>query len=128
MPLVIITVREELFSQTHCWAMGECMMQAVRAAGWSAEPWAQKVVRLPPAEFMYRPGANPDGTVREIPNFILVEVLMSRPRPTSEKEAFWLAFRAAVEERLRSREPDLLLGFVEVPGENVYYSREAPPL
>jgi hypothetical protein len=62
MPLVIITVREELFPETYCWALQECMTQALRAAGWSAEPWVQKVVRLPPAELTYKPGANPDGS------------------------------------------------------------------
>jgi hypothetical protein len=53
MPLVIVSVREELFPETYCWALQECMRQALRAAGWTAEPWVQKVVRLPPAEFTY---------------------------------------------------------------------------
>jgi hypothetical protein len=101
----------------------ECMTQALRAAGWSAEPWVQKVVRLPPAEFTYKPGADPDGSTAEVPNFLLVEVLLPRPRPKAEKEAFWVELRAAVEARLRSKEPDLVLGFVEFPGENLYYNR-----
>jgi hypothetical protein len=125
MPLVIITVREELFPETYCWALSECMTQAVRAAGWSAEPWVQKVVRLPPAEFTYHPGANFDESVADVPSFVLVEVLLPRPRPTTEKEAFWVEFRAGVEARLRSKEPDLFLGFVELPGGNLYHSRKA---
>jgi hypothetical protein len=128
MPLVIITVREELFPETYYWALQECMTQALRAAGWSAEPWVQKVVRLPPAEFTYKPGANPDGSAADVPNFLLVEVLLPRPRPKAEKEAFWVEFRAAVEARLRSKEPDLVLCFVELPGENLYYSRKPSPL
>jgi hypothetical protein len=127
MPLVIITVREELFPETYCWALQECMTQALRAAGWSAEPWVQKVVRLPPAEFTYHPGTTLDKPAPTVPNFLLVEVLLPRPRPTAEKEAFWVEFRAAVEARLRSKEPDLLLGFVELPGENLYYSSKQPP-
>jgi hypothetical protein len=106
----------------------ECMTQALRAAGWSAEPWVQKVVRLPPAEFTYKPVANPDGSAADVPNFLLVEVLLPRPRPKVEKEAFWVGFRAAVEARLRSKEPDLVLGFIELPGENLYYSRKQSPL
>jgi hypothetical protein len=97
MPLVIITVREELFPETCCWALQECMTQALRAAGWSAESWVQKVVRLPPAEFTYQPGANPDGSAADVPIFLLVEVLLSRPRPKAEKEAFWVEFRVGVE-------------------------------
>jgi hypothetical protein len=127
MPLVIITVREELFPETYYWALQECITQALRAAGWSAEPWVQKVVRLPPAEFTYKPGAHPDGSTADVPNFLFVEVLLPGPRPKAEKEAFWVEFRAAVEARLRSKEPDLVLGFVELPGENLYYSRKALP-
>jgi hypothetical protein len=128
MPLIIITVREELFPETYCWALQECMTQALRAAGWWAEPWVQKVVRLPPAEFTYHHGANPDGSAADVPNFLLVEVLLPRPRPTAEKEAFWVEFRAAVEARLRAKEPDLVIGFVELPGENLYYSSKPSPL
>ena len=127
MPLVIITVREELFPETYCWALQECMTQALRAAGWSAEPWVQKVVRLPPAEFTYKPGDNPDGSTADVPNFLFVEVLLPRPRPKAEKEAFWVEFRAAVAARLRSKEPDLMLAFVELAGENLYYSRTPSP-
>src|SRR5258707_13264071 len=123
----IITFREEVFPESYCWALEECTTQALRRAGWSAEPWVQKIVRLPPAEFTYHPGTNPDSSAA-IPNFVLVEVLLPRPRPTAEKEAFWVEFRAAVETRLPSKEPDLLLGFVELPGENLYYSRKASPL
>lgn len=50
----------------------------------------------------------------------VVEVLLPGPRSTAEKEAFWVEFCAAVEARLRSKEPDLVLGFVELPGENLY--------
>jgi hypothetical protein len=87
----------------------------------------QKVVRLPPAELTYKPAANPDESVAEVPNFLFVEVLLPRPRPKAEKEAFWVEFRAAVEARLRSKEPDLVLGFVELPDENLYYSRKPSP-
>ena len=124
MPLVIITVRETLFPTASCWALQECVGQALRAAGWSAEPWAQKVVRLPPAEFTY----HPCGSAADIPNFVMVEVLLARARPASEKETFWAEFRAAVKSRLRSKEPDLLLGFVELPRENLYYSGKTPSL
>jgi hypothetical protein len=127
MLLVIITVREEVFPQTHCWALEECTTQAIRVAGWSAEPWVQKIVRMPPAEFTYHLGGNPDGSAA-VSNFILVEVLLPRTRPTAEKEAFWVEFRAGVETRLRSDEPDLLVGFVELPSQNIYYSRKASPL
>jgi hypothetical protein len=127
MLLVIITAREEVFPETYCWALEECTTQALRGAGWSAEPWVQKVVRLPPAEFTYHPGANPDGSAA-VANFVLVEVLLPRPRPTREKEAFWVEFRAGVEARLRSKEPDLLLGFVELPSQNLYYSRKTSRL
>jgi hypothetical protein len=122
MPLVIVTVREELFPETYCWALQECMTQALRAAGWSAEPWVQKVVRLPPAEFTYKLDANPNDPHANVPNFILVEVLLRGPRPKAGKEAFWVEFRAAVEARFRSKEPDLVLSFVELPVENLYYS------
>jgi hypothetical protein len=124
MPLVIVTVREELFPETYFWALQECTAQALRAAGWSAEPWVQKVVRLPPAEFVYHPGATSDGSAADVPNFVLVEVLLHRSRPTAEKEAFWAEFRAGVEARLRSMEPDIMLGFVELSGENLYHSRK----
>ena len=128
MPLVIVTVREESFPETHCWALNECMTQAVQAAGWSAEPWAQKIVRLPPAEFTYHPSVKPDGSAAEIPSFILVEVLLLHSRPATEKEAFWVEFRAGIEARLRSKKPDILLGFVELTGENLYYSGKASSL
>jgi hypothetical protein len=124
MPLVIVTVREELFPETYCWALQECMTQALRAAGWSADPWVQKVVRLPPAEFTYKLDASPDDLEANVPNFILVEVLLPGPRPKADKQAFWVAFRAAVETRFRSKEPDLVLSFVEMPVENLYYSRK----
>jgi hypothetical protein len=128
MSLVIITVREELFSETYCWALQECMTQAPQAAGWSAEPWVLKVVRLPPAELTYKHGPNSDGSSNHVPNFILVEVLLQRQRLKAQKEAFWVEFHAAVEARLRSKEPDLVLGFVELPGENLYYSKKSSPL
>jgi hypothetical protein len=127
MLLVIITLREAVFPERDCWALEECTTRAFQAAGWSAEPWVQKIVRLPPAELIYHPGANPAGS-SEVPNFVFVEVLLPRPRPAIEKEAFWVEFRAAVETRLPSKEPDLLLRFVELPGENLYYSRKASPL
>lgn len=122
MPLVIITVREQLFPTSCCWALQECVTRALRAAGWSAEPWAQKIVRLPPAEFSYHPG----GSLVDIPNFVLVEILLARARPAAEKETFWVELHAAVKSQLRSKEPDLLLGFIELPPENLYYSK-APP-
>jgi hypothetical protein len=128
MLLVIITVREQLFPETYFWALQECIAQALRAAGWSAEPWAQKVVRLPPAEFAYHPGADPDESASDLPNFVMVEVLLPGPRPTAEKEAFWVEFHSAVKARLRPSEPDLLLAFVELPRENLYYSRKTSPL
>jgi hypothetical protein len=122
MPLVIVTVREELFPETYCWSLQECMTLALRAGGWSAEPWVQKVVRLPPAEFTYKLDSNPNDSAANVPNFILVEVLLPGPRPKAEKEAFWVEFRAAVEARFRSKEPDLVLSFVEWPVENLYFS------
>ena len=128
MPLVIITVREELFPETHCWMLQDCMAEALLAAGWSAEPWVQKVVRLPPAEFAYHPGSHPAGSAPGVPNFVLVEVLLNGSKPTAEKEAFWAAFSADVRRRLPSREPDVLLGFVELPRENFYCNRQVPPL
>jgi hypothetical protein len=128
MPLVIITVHEELFPETYCWALQECTTQAARAAGWSAEPWAQKVVRLPPAEFIYHPGGDPERLAADVPNFILVEVLLRGTRPKAEKEAFWSEFRNGVVARLRSKEPDILLGFVEASDEDLYFSRAAPPV
>jgi hypothetical protein len=125
MPLIIITVREELFRQSECWTLQECTIQALRAAGWSEQPWAQKVLRLPAAEFVYHPSrAQVDA---EGVNFVLVEVLLLQPRPTPEKEAFWRQFCASMEESLCTIAPDVLLGFVEVPAENAYYSRSAPP-
>ena len=72
MLLVIITVREEVFPESHCWALEECTMQAIRGAGWLTEPWVQKVVRLPPAEFIYHPGANPTAPAVDAPNFVLI--------------------------------------------------------
>ena len=128
MPLVIVTVREESFPETYCWALQECVTLAFRAAGWGAEPSAQKVVRLPPAEFIYHPGANPDGSAVDIPNFVLIEVLLGRPKSPAEKKAFWSELRASVEARLRIKEPDLVLRFVELRKEDLYYSRESPPL
>jgi hypothetical protein len=116
--------RGSAFPETYCWALQECTRQALRAAGWSAEPWVQKVVRLPPAEFTYKLDAHPDESAANVPNFLLVEVLLPGPRPKAEKEAFWVEFRAAVEARLRSKEPDLVLSFDELPVENLYYSRK----
>jgi hypothetical protein len=92
MPLVIVTVREESFPETHCWALDECMTQAVQAAGWSAEPWAQKIVRLPPAEFTYHPSVRPDGSAAEIPSFILVEVLLLHSRPATRRRCSGSSF------------------------------------
>ena len=103
-------------------------MQAFRPVGWSAEPWVQKVVRLPPAEFTYHTSANSVGSAADVPNFVLVEVLLPRPRPTAEKEAFWAEFYAGIKARFCSKEADVLLRFVEVPGENLYFSRKAAPL
>ena len=128
MLLVIITVHEEVFPEIYCWTLEECTMQALRAAGWSAEPWVQKVVRLPPAEFTYHTGANPVGPAADVPNFVLVEVLLPGPRPTANKQAFWAEFYAGVKARFCSKEADLLLRFLEVPGENLYFSRKAAPL
>jgi hypothetical protein len=128
MLLVIITVREEVFPETYCWALQECTVLARRAAGWSAEPLAQKVVRLPPAEFCYYPSASPAGSAADVPNFVLVEVLLPQPKPTAEKQAFWAELQAGVEARLCSMEVDVVLRFVEMPGENFYFNRKAPPL
>ena len=121
MLFVIITVREEVFPESRCWALGECTMQALRSAGWLSEPSVQKVVRLPPAEFTYHPGAEPSASAADAPNFILVERLLSRAKPVAEKEAFWAEFRAGVEARLCSIEPDIAIRFAEMPGENVYF-------
>jgi hypothetical protein len=124
----IITVREEVFPESYCWALEECTTQALRRAGWSAEPWVQKVVRLPPAEFTYHPGANHTASAAAPANFVLVEVLLPHAKPAVEKEAFWAEFRAGVEARLPSIEPDIALRFVEMLGENVYFKRKAQPL
>jgi hypothetical protein len=43
------------------------------------------------------------------------------------QEAFWAEFHAGVKARFSSQEADLLLRFVEVPGENLYFSRKGPP-
>jgi hypothetical protein len=59
---------------------------------------------------------------------VLVELLLPRPKPAAEKEAFWVEFRAGIEERLRSMKADVALRFVELLGENVYFHRKAPPL
>jgi hypothetical protein len=101
-------------------------MQALRGAGWSAEPWVQKVVRLPPAEFIYQ--AKPTPSATDAPNLVLVEVLLSQPKAATEKEAFWAEFRAGVEARLSSMEADVVLRFAEMPGDSVYFNRKAPPL
>ena len=105
MPLIIINVREHTFPETYCWALQECVTLASRAAGWEADPSAQKVVRLSTAEFKYHPGAKADGSVVDVPNFILIEVLLARPRSAAEKKAFWSELRAGVEARLRTKEP-----------------------
>jgi hypothetical protein len=128
MLFVIITVREVVFPESHCWALEECTMQALRSAGWSAEPWLQKVVRLPPAEFTYHLSADPTALAADPPNFVLVEVLLPKPKPAAEKEAFWAKFYAGLEARLYSLEADVALRFAEMPGENVYFYRKGPPL
>ena len=63
---------------------------------------------------------------RRGPHRSILEILLTRPRPTTEKEAFWAEFQAGVEARLCSTEADVLLRFVEVPRENLYFSRKAP--
>jgi hypothetical protein len=128
MLFVIITVREEVFPEIHFWALEQCTMQALRGAGWSAEPWVQKVARLPPAEFIYHPGSKPTAAATDAPNLVLVEVLLSQPKAATEKEAFWAEFRAGVEARLSSMEADVVLRFAEMPGDSVYFNRKAPPL
>jgi len=123
MLLVIITVREEVFPESHCWALEECTMQGLQGAGWSAEPWMQKVVLLPPAEFIYHASANPSAPASETPSFILVEVLLTQPKPAADKDSFWAGFKAGVETRLRTMQPDVVLRFIELPGETVYFHR-----
>jgi hypothetical protein len=76
----------------------------------------------------YHPGANPTASAAAPPNFVLVEVLLPHAKPAAEKEAFWAEFRAGVEARLPSIEPDIALRFVEMLGENVYFKRKAQPL
>ena len=49
-------------------------------------------------------------------------------KPAAEKEAFWAEYRAGVEARLPSIEPDIALRFVEMLGENVYFKRKAHAL
>ncbi len=83
---------------------------------------------LPPAEFTYHPGANPTALTAAPPNFVLLEVLLPHAKPAAEKEAFWAEFRAGVEARLPSIEPDIALRFVEMLGENVYFKRKAHAL
>jgi len=128
MLFVIITVREAVFPESYCWALEECTIQAIRGAGWSAEPWVQKVMRLPPAEFIYHPDANHTASAAAPPNFVLVEVLLPQPKLAAEKEAFWTEFHAGLEARLYSLEADVALRFFEMPGEDVYFKRKAPPL
>src|SRR5260221_12858736 len=99
MLIVIITVREEVFPDRYCWTLEQCTTRAFQAAGWSAEPWAQKIVRLPPAGFTYHPGTNPASSAA-IPKFVLAEALLSRSRSTAEKEAVSGQFRAAADMRL----------------------------
>ncbi len=127
MPLVIITVREHLFPESCCWALQECVTLASQSAGWSAEPWAQKVMRLSASEFTYHAGAKANQSTVDIANFVLVEVLLMRPRPTAEKNAFWLELSSGVEARLQARDPALLLRFVEYSRGN-FYSSQASPL
>jgi hypothetical protein len=50
MPLVIITVREELFPETYCWALEECVTQAALGCRLVGRAVDAKVTRLPPAE------------------------------------------------------------------------------
>jgi hypothetical protein len=127
MLFIIITVREAVFPESHCWALEECTMQALRSAGWSAEPWVQKVERLPPAEFIYHCGANHAASVADSPNFVLVEVLLPQPKPAAEKKVFWAQFHAGLEARLYSLDADVGLRFAEMPGENVYFHHKVPP-
>jgi hypothetical protein len=124
----IITGREEVFPESYCWALEECTTQALRRAGWSAEPWVQKVVRCRPPNSLTTQA--PTSPLRRPPpsNFVLVEVLLPHAKPAAEKEAFWAEFRAGVEARLPSIEPDIALRFVEMLGENVYFKRKAQPL
>ena len=128
MLFALITVREAVFPESYCWDLEECTRHALRAAGWSAEPWVQKVMRLPPAEFNYHTGANPTAWAAAPPNFVLVEVLLPQPKPAAEKEAFWAEFHAGLEARLYSLEADVALRFVEMPGEDVYFHHHVPRL
>ena len=127
MLFVIVTVREDVFPESYCWTLEECTLQALRGAGWLAEPWVQKVVRLPPGEFTYHPSSNPATSAADPPNFVLVEVLLPKPRPATEKEAFWAKFHAGFEARLYSMKADVALRFVELPRENLYFKRKALP-
>jgi hypothetical protein len=54
--------------------------------------------------------------------------LLPRPKPAAEKKAFWTEFHAGLEARLYSLEADVALRFFEMPGEDVYFKRKAPPL
>ena len=125
MLFVIITVRKAVFPENHCWALEECTMQALQSAGWSAEPWVQKVMRLPPAEFIYHCSASHTALAADPPNFLLVEVLLPQPKPAAEKGAFWAEFHAGLEARLYSLEADVALRFVDMPSEDVYFNRKA---
>ena len=127
MLFVIITVREAVFPESYCWAVEECTMRALRSAGWSTEPWVQKVVRLPPAELIYHLGADHIARAAAPPNFVLVEVLLPQPKPAAEKEAFWTEFHGGLEARLYSLEADVALRFIEMPGKDVYFHRKVPP-
>jgi hypothetical protein len=124
MVFAVITVREEIFPESHCWILEECTMRAFARAGWQAEPWVQKIVRLPPAEFIYHTGAYPKAPATEPPNFLLIEVLLPVAKSSDEKEAFWVGFRTCLETKLPSLEADLALRFVEMPNEKVFYHRK----
>jgi hypothetical protein len=83
--------------------------------------------RAAPGEFTYHPSADPTASAADPPNFVLVEVLLPKPKPAAEKETFWAKFRAGFEARLGSMKTDIALHFVEMPRENLYFNRKAPP-
>jgi hypothetical protein len=67
----------------------------------------------PPANLLTIPAQTPP--LRQLTlHFVLVEVLLPKPKPAAEKETFWAKFRAGFEARLGSMKTDIALHFVEM--------------
>ena len=110
------------------WLVGLCKKAELKPVGRRVgrrTVGAKKLCVSRPPNSLIIPGVGAVGSAADVPSFVLVEVLLSQTKRTDEKKAFRTEFHTAVEARHCCRAANVLLRFIEMPGENLDLGRES---